>query len=52
MEIGSKPIMESMIDSKLTANGNVEEYLNKVVESSHEVGVDLNEIRSYYQRTP
>jgi hypothetical protein len=31
MEIGSKPIMESVIDSKLATNGSVEEYQDKVV---------------------
>jgi hypothetical protein len=43
MEIGSKPIVESIIDSKLAVDGIIEEYWDRVVEFSHK-GVDLDEI--------
>lgn len=41
MEIGSKHIIESMIDSRIVANGSVKEYQDRVVEFSHKEGVDL-----------
>jgi hypothetical protein len=38
MEIGSKPIVESMIDSKLAIDGSIEEYQDKVVGFSQKRG--------------
>jgi hypothetical protein len=34
MKIGSKPIMKSMIDSRLASNGNIVEHRDKVVRFS------------------
>jgi hypothetical protein len=50
MEIGSKPIMESMIDSKLAVDGSIEEYKDRVVGFSQKEGVDLDEILALVTR--
>jgi hypothetical protein len=51
MEIGSKPIVESVIDSKLAVDGSIEEYKDRVVGFSQERGVDLDEtLAPSYQR--
>jgi hypothetical protein len=46
MEIGSKPILELVIDSNIVANGSIEEYHDKVVGFSRKNGVDLDETLS------
>jgi hypothetical protein len=42
METGSKPIVESRIDSKLAIDGSVVEYRDRVVGFSQVEGVDLD----------
>jgi hypothetical protein len=42
MEIGSKPIVESMIDPRLATDGSVVEYKDMVVGFSQGEGVDLD----------
>jgi hypothetical protein len=42
MEKGSEPIVESMIDSNLVADGSVVEYRAKGVEFSQGEGVDID----------
>lgn len=43
-EIGSKPIVEFVIDFKLATDGNVEEYRGRVVGFSQKEGIDLDVI--------
>jgi len=41
MDISSKSIFESMIDSRLTFDGSAKDYLDRVFGLSQEDGVDL-----------
>ena len=44
MEIGSKPIMESIIDSRIAIDGSFERYHDGVVGFFYKEGADIDEI--------